>query len=231
MKLLSRLTLITIVAAVTLVLFSAVALADGEWITTREGINVWNPNPVSGEFITWTGDCDPESYATGYGILRWFVNGKLEQTYQGKMLKGKLHGKGAYKWIDGMCYEGDFVNNEFTGKGVLSIPKVGLYEGDFSDGKMQGKGTLRFINGNMYEGEVADDKFQGKGLYRWIDGSSYQGDFVAGARTGQGVYTFPDSSRYEGDFLNGVFHGSGILYNPYGDIEKQGHWENGKFTE
>src|SRR5512135_418113 len=116
MKLPFRLTLITILAALALTLLSAVALAEGNWITTREGAIIWNPNPVAGEIATWTGDRDPEGYATGYGVLRWLVDGKLEQTYQGKMVKGKLHGKGTYKWIDGTYYDGDYVDNEFSGK-------------------------------------------------------------------------------------------------------------------
>jgi hypothetical protein len=231
MKTSFRLSLIALLAAFALVLLSSVALAEGEWLTTSEGINVWNPNPVEGEIASWTGDRDPEGYATGYGILRWIVNGKLEQTYQGKMLHGKFYGKGVYKWIEGTYYEGDFNDNEFSGKGLIYIPQIGLYKGDFLNGKMQGKGSFKFINGNFYEGDLANDKIQGKGIYHWINGATYSGDFVDGERTGFGIYTFPDGSRYEGEFVDGKFQGTGTLYNPDGDIKQQGSWENGNFIK
>ena len=43
-----------------------------------------------------------------------FHNGDL---YIGEHLKGKMHGKGQYKWANGSLYIGDFKNGLKHGKG------------------------------------------------------------------------------------------------------------------
>jgi hypothetical protein len=46
----------------------------GQYQRTKDGkTRVWNENPKLGGLAAWSGACDAEGYATGYGTLTWFT--------------------------------------------------------------------------------------------------------------------------------------------------------------
>ena len=48
-----------------------------------------------------------DSLYSGYGEAE-FVGGNV---YEGTFVAGRMHGKGKYRWINGVEYEGDFRDN------------------------------------------------------------------------------------------------------------------------
>ena len=83
-----------------------------DWITaTNQPCKIWNPNPVPNESVTWSGGCT-DGYASGTGVLRWTLNGKLDVEYQGRYANGKRNGHGVLLTADGRRIEGDWLNDE-----------------------------------------------------------------------------------------------------------------------
>jgi ketosteroid isomerase-like protein len=98
-----------------LLLFASVASGAGSYQRTRDGKTlVWNESPEAGEEATWSGKRDKNGFATGPGILTWYI---VEPTivtgsnildtrryavvisrYSGKMVRGKF--KGPVTYID-----------------------------------------------------------------------------------------------------------------------------------
>jgi ketosteroid isomerase-like protein len=98
-----------------LLLFASVAYGAGSYQRTRDGQTlVWNDSPEAGEEATWSGKRDKNGFATGPGILTWYI---VEPTivtgsnildtrryavvisrYSGKMVRGKF--KGPVTYID-----------------------------------------------------------------------------------------------------------------------------------
>ena len=83
-----------------LVVFSFVACstthvwAEPEWITSKEGAKLWNPNPQANESCSWTGEKDTRGYATGRGLVVWFVEGRVVEASQGNYSSGRSVGTG-----------------------------------------------------------------------------------------------------------------------------------------
>lgn len=107
-----------IVAVAAFVLFATQAVAqldDGprpDWITvTNQVCKVWNPRPVPNESVTWSGAC-VDGFASGEGVLRWTVDGRLDATYEGRYANGKRNGRGVLILSDGRRIEGDWFNDE-----------------------------------------------------------------------------------------------------------------------
>jgi len=228
-----------ILVCLTMVFFSAVfcsaASAEGIWSLAGKDCKVWNPDPQSDETVTWSGKVDREGYATGPGVLQWYLSGKPNGKFEGQMLKGKESGKGVITWADGSRYDGELLDSQETGKGILTSPEGFSYNGDFVNDMLSGKGVFTWADGSRYEGDFLDSKRTGKGVFIWgpksqHNGDRYEGDFVDGRHTGKGIYTWADGSRYEGDFVADDFQGYGTLYAPNGSILFQGKWVKGKFV-
>jgi hypothetical protein len=75
-----------------------------------------NPDPETGETITWTGTCEGR-LLTGQGTLTWYVNGRQVGRDEGNFKDGQLSGHGRISFGDGANFEG-----EFPGQGVLTLP-------------------------------------------------------------------------------------------------------------
>ena len=202
-KMFTNLKKVCAAIVVSLFLLQGGALAAGDWFVTKEGPKIWNANPQPNETASWSGAADAQGYAAGKGVLKWFVDGKIEQTYEGMMLRGKFNGKGILTYANGVRYDGDFVDDNYNGKGILTYPNGVRYDGDFVDGKENGQGVLTVPNGNRFEGDFADGKFKGKVVLTYPDGRHYEGDYADGKFNGQGVLTYPNGERLEGIFENG----------------------------
>jgi hypothetical protein len=107
--------MIPVAAFLLLASQSMAQLNDGprpDWITvTNQPCKVWNPAPQPNESVTWSGEC-MDGYASGEGVLRWEVDGKLDATYEGRYANGKRHGHGVLILADGRRIEGEWFNDE-----------------------------------------------------------------------------------------------------------------------
>jgi hypothetical protein len=92
-----------------LLLSGHLVYGDGTYQRTKDGRTlVWNNYPLPGDEATWSGDRDPEGYATGRGTLTWSsVNWRVRSDsnappppqrpiiisrYTGNMVRGKFEG-------------------------------------------------------------------------------------------------------------------------------------------
>jgi len=59
---------------------------------------------------------------------------------EGDFIDGKLHGKGVFKYSNGMVCEGDWKNGKLNGKGKVTYEDGSVGDGDWVEGVMHGKG-------------------------------------------------------------------------------------------
>jgi len=204
MKRLLMTGLMTILVILAVHIYPAVVFAGGQWISTDK---VWDDDrPQPNETFTWSGGHDNDGFATGQGVLQWYVDGKPENRYEGNMSRGKINGKGICTFASGNRYEGDWV-----------------------DGRRTGKGFFTWANGNRYEGDFVKDQRTGKGVLTYSNGDRYEGDWVDGRRTGKGIMVYANSDRYEGDWASDRITGTGIMTSANGR-RREGRWVNGGFA-
>ncbi len=200
-----------IVLTFLLILFSGAVFATGQWITTDK---IWDDDrPQPNETFTWSGGHDNDGFATGPGVLQWYIDGKPENRFEGNMLKGKINGKGSCTFTSGNSYDGDWADGQRTGKGVFIWTNGNRYEGDFAKDRRTGKGMMAFANGERYEGDWVDGRRTGMGVMTYTNGDRYEGDWVDDRITGMGIKTFADGRRMEGKWDNGGFAGPKQNYN------------------
>src|SRR4029450_6099582 len=86
--------------------------APPDWITaTNQPCKIWNPAPHPNEAVTWSGPCQ-DGYASGQGVLRWSVDGKLDAVFEGRYANGKRNGHGVLTTADGGRIEGEWLNDQ-----------------------------------------------------------------------------------------------------------------------
>jgi len=145
--------------AFSLSLFHVPALAEDapRWTDDTHGCKIWDPLPVEGSSVTWTGSC-VDGYAEGQGALQWSLSGKPSDRVEGTMVHGKVQGRGSATLANGARYEGEFSDGEMSGTGVMTWRNGNRYEGALKNGKPSGKGVLTLAAGGGYEGEFIDGK-------------------------------------------------------------------------
>jgi hypothetical protein len=104
------------------------------YVSDMNGILIWNPAAGMGETVLWSGN-SREGYASGEGLLTWFMRKKEVSTYKGFMKHGKQEGFGICKFAGGDIYAGQW--------------KAGLRHGN---------GKYWFGDGRYYSGPWAKDK-------------------------------------------------------------------------
>jgi hypothetical protein len=83
-----------------------------DWITaSNQPCKIWNPRPVPNESVTWSGECK-DGFASGEGVLRWTVDGKLDVTFEGRYENGRRNGHGVLITAEGRRIEGEWFNDE-----------------------------------------------------------------------------------------------------------------------
>lgn len=128
---------------------------------------------------------------------------------------------------DGTIVEGKLVNGKLQGKGKITYPNGYVKEGFFKDGLLNGQGSLiedKFIK----TGEFKNDVLHGKGK-QVEDTSVYEGMFKEGSFTGpNGTYT----SLYQiekGEFKDFYLCGEGMI--TYLKSHSQKKLEKGTFEK
>lgn len=81
--------------------------------------------------------------------------------YTGEWKGDAKHGKGTFKWPNGMSYVGDWVNNKRTGTGTFTWPNNQVFTGEWQDDKRTGKGKLTMPDGSWMEGTWTNDVLNG----------------------------------------------------------------------
>jgi hypothetical protein len=131
----------------------------GDFISDpKSGCKVWDPHPLAGETVSWSGDCI-KGLANGAGTVLWSRDGKPFEKDEGSWDHGRQSGRGNQDWVSGR-YEGELSGGESSGHGVMML-QSSRYEGEFRNGKPSGEGTATNLQG-VYKG-------------RWKDGCLTQG--------------------------------------------------------
>jgi hypothetical protein len=133
---------------------------DVEWIADKRGCKVANPFPRAGETITWSGDCK-DGFADGQGVLQWFLYGKEDDRYEGKLARGWAQGRGVLTKPDGGTYDGEWQQSLQHGQGRYEAPDGSWYDGEWRDGKPNGAGQYRRPDGRTFMGQWRDGVFEG----------------------------------------------------------------------
>jgi len=167
----AKLRLVCCIFLLILFLTAGTVLAAGAWVITSDGAKVWDPDPQPGETATWSGNRDADGNASGDGILKAYINDKLQITYEGPMVAGKVTGNGKITWPSGSSYTGNLVNWSFEGSGVYQVANGPSFEGDFVDGKFSGHGHLTYADGSYYDGAFLNGQLSGYGTLYKADGS------------------------------------------------------------
>lgn len=197
-------------------------------------------------FLEYEGDFAADS-RSGRGKIK-FSDGS---NYDGEVLHGYMHGKGALKSED-VSYQGDFKEDLYDGYGIYKIKGVSdyTYTGNFSKGLKHGKGKLELGDGkicsttwrngkkegrfvletpdSVSEGIFENDEVVGDITTRFSNGDLYVGNCIDFYRQGKGRMVWanhPKLKTYEGDFRENKMHGRGKL------VFKSGMIYNGKFKE
>lgn len=170
--------------AAALIYATPVLAADVESPTDKPDCKVADATPSSKKTFTWSGSCK-EGYADGAGTLAGIVDGKQVTTFEGSLVRGRMHGEAYLQLEDGTQYEGGLRNGKWHGKGTLVTISRTRYDGEWSDGKEHGAGAKSYSTGGRYEGQWKDGKFHGKGKASYIGGQVFEGEFQEGKPLGQ----------------------------------------------
>lgn len=127
------------------------------WIADQNGCLHYNPNPVPGESVTWTGGCTngyaDGGYADGRGVKKWYFDGKTH-VYAGDVKNGKNNGYGVYTWPNRDEYSGEWINSNMHGYGMFVYANGENYIGEFINNERHGYGVYVKSHGsNDYMGE------------------------------------------------------------------------------
>jgi hypothetical protein len=153
---------------------------------------------------------NPEQPLKSYGREIFFA-------YDGEWSKGKMEGRGYYKYLDGGHYKGYFKTNRPHGEGIAVYPNKCSYEGGWKDGKYSGVGTQKNETASTYTGEMNFGRREGTGKLVFASGLEYEGEFLDGKPHGRGIMKSALTKySYEGTFQMGNIEGSGVLVLPDG---------------
>ena len=129
------------------------AAQTGSYVVDPDsGCKVFNPHPMAGETVHWSGGC-ADGLAQGAGSLQWLHGGKPSEKDDGEWSQGRQSGKGTQDWFSGH-YEGELLNGEPNGHGVMTL-QSSRYEGGFRNGKPNGEGAVTNLQG-MFKGKWKD---------------------------------------------------------------------------
>ncbi|MBT3399184.1 MAG: hypothetical protein HOL07_00170 [Rhodospirillaceae bacterium] len=123
------------------VLILAACASPPQIIDAGNGCAVHNPNPKSGERITWSGICQ-NGFAHGPGTIAWFLDDKPNGRFEGALARGRIEGEGTAHYPSGNHYTGDFLHGQPNGTGTFYFADGRRFEGDWHDGRPEGAGVM-----------------------------------------------------------------------------------------
>lgn len=112
--------------------FSAASFAQ-TYIKSDGGCLIHNSLPQANERVSWTGACE-KGYATGKGIVRWYLNERLNEVVEATFVAGKMEGECRIdNFIQG-SFEGNCKNDLPHGFGTLTRKDGRVQSGTFQNG-------------------------------------------------------------------------------------------------
>ena len=72
------------------------------WIKDSNGVYLWNPKPMEGETVEWSGGSVADGdylFAQGEGTTTWYLNGEIEQIDKGTFKHGQRHGQFTHQFF------------------------------------------------------------------------------------------------------------------------------------
>ncbi|RZC33720.1 radial spoke head 10 -like B-like [Asbolus verrucosus] len=174
----------------------------------------------------------------------FFVTGN---TYEGRIAKRIMNGKGKYVWANGTVYEvtvshqrglsralsncslfkGNFVDGFPTGQGEMTLPDLSNYKGGFNQGLFEGDGFLNIVSTpTFYSGQWKHGMKHGQGWLLYGPGDWYEGGWRNDLKEGFGVRQYKSGAKYRGFWQNGKYDGEGIMIWENSDYYKGG-WSGG----
>ena len=141
--------------------------SDIATIADKNGCKVYNPMPQQKESISWSGECR-NGFADGAGVLDWFIDGQLEERYEGELKMGWADGEGTYVSRRGSRYTGEWKDSMQHGKGTIQNADGSVYQGEWRQGKPHGFGVYRAPSGETVEGEWVDGELKAESGSRRI---------------------------------------------------------------
>lgn len=136
------------------------------------------------------------------------------------------HKSGNEKWrIPGKgVYNGEFRNFYMHGKGVFKYENGVTYTGDFFLDQSHGKGMMKWPDGQVYEGEWKTGDRSGYGVHRWPDGSVYEGEWKYNDKNGKGKFTDASRKVTEGKWVNGKYIRENVSFSNWETASKENAW-------
>lgn len=154
-----------------------------------------------------------------------------------------MHGKGTYRWSDGVSFEGDFAFNSISGYGSYKWPNSPVlfkYEGGVKNGLRHGNGVLQWedtLSGLRYEGSWREGKRDGEGTlyFNWPQQKNtnyYKGNWKCNQKEGFGIMSYPSGNVYTGEWKQDKKDGNGRMVWKTQKSESvhqiyQGEWKDG----
>ena len=119
-----------------------------------------------------------------------------------------MHGKGVYRFHNGVTYEGDFVKGLQHGVGTMLYADVrDKYVGQWKNGKRHGKGATICASGCVFEAEYTNGKMHGHVSFQYaVDGRPDRPDLD---------YSWNAGDRFVGAVVDGVRHGPCTYVTPF----------------
>ncbi len=165
------------------------------------------------------------------GTGTYYFDGK--KVYEGEFKNGRFHGYGKEYQEDSYTYEGEFKNNARCGIGTSfkgeEIVYVGMWKNDCYDGY----GVLYFDGKPKFAGEFSNGKMNGRinkiqnGMV--VDECIYCNNKVTYMRKFELDNKNNLNLIYEGYIEHNLPNGSGCTFDEYGEIKKEGFFEDGDF--
>ena len=116
-------------------LLGACAISADALITDpSNGCVVQNPNPRSGESISWSGE-RRGALAHGTGTVSWFLHGAPNGRYEGMVVNGRMNGTGTAFYPSGNRYVGEFRDGIPDGRGTYILADGREITGDWQAGR------------------------------------------------------------------------------------------------
>lgn len=148
-------------AVMALAAHQTVWAQEDNFVKDNKGCKIMNPQPRKEETVTWSGECK-NGFASGKGVLQFFLSGIADEKYEGEMNEGYAEGTGTLMMLDGGRYEGEWKRSKQEGKGTFFANDGNVYQGEWKNGKPHGFGELRTPEGRVVRGQWRDGEFQGE---------------------------------------------------------------------
>lgn len=138
--------------------YAGVASSVGLWmeISNNAGCYLWNPVPVDGESVSWSGECS-NGFAQGDGRIDWYQHGALDAISETRFRDGRRHGPTVFRDTDGtLTAEGPYVNGQRHGTWTHVYEDRSRGVGPFVNDQLHGTWTYFDEDGN----ELGTQRFE-----------------------------------------------------------------------